>query len=217
LDAAQQLLSFLGPLGTTLLISIFSFLFGLVLGLPLALLKVYGKHAGIFVDVYEKVFRGIPEPVLILMFYLGFTLYFPFPFSNPYFTVIFALSLRSGANQSQIFRGAIRGVGDEQLIAARSLGFSKLSSIRHVIIPQVFTYSTPGLGNEYALLIKDSAYAFAVGIIEITKRAELIRSIPPYDIVTPYIIAAILYIILTFPVATYLDTWGSRKKKKLGL
>ena len=86
-----------------------------------------------------------------------------------------------------------------------------------MIIPQVFTYSTPGLGNEYALLIKDSAYAFAVGIIEITKRAELIRSIPPYDIVTPYIIAAFLYILLTFPVATYLDTWGSRRKKKLGL
>ncbi len=125
--------------------------------------------------------------------------------------------MRSAANQSQIFRGAIRGVGDEQMVAARSLGFSKLSSIRRVILLQVFTYSTPGLGNEYALLIKDSAYAFAVGIIEITKRAELIRSIPPYDIVTPYIIAAILYILLTFPVATYLDTWGSRRKKKLGL
>jgi polar amino acid transport system permease protein len=216
-DITQQLLSFLGPIGTTLLISVLSFLFGLALGLPLAFLKVYQKHAGIIVDVYEKVFRGIPEPVLILMFYLALTLYFPFPFSNPYFTVIFALSLRSAANQSQIFRGAIRGVGDEQMVAARSLGFSKLSSIRRVILLQVFTYSTPGLGNEYALLIKDSAYAFAVGIIEITKRAELIRSIPPYDIVTPYIIAAILYILLTFPVATYLDTWGSRRKKKLGL
>ena len=217
MDITQQLLSFLGPIGITLLISVFSFLFGLALGLPLAFLKVYQKHAGIIVDVFEKVFRGIPEPVLILMFYLALTLYFPFPFSNPYFTVIFALSLRSAANQSQIFRGAIRGVGDEQMVAARSLGFSKLSSIRRVILLQVFTYSTPGLGNEYALLIKDSAYAFAVGIIEITKRAELIRSIPPYDIVTPYIIAAILYILLTFPVATYLDTWGSRRKKKLGL
>jgi polar amino acid transport system permease protein len=217
-DPIQQLLSFLpGPIINTLVISVVSFLFGLAFGLPLALLKAYTKRPGRIVDVYEKVFRGIPEPVLILMFYLGFTIYFPFPFSNPYFSVVFALSLRSAANQSQIFRGAIRGVGDEQMVAARSSGLSKLSSIRRVIIPQVFTFATPGLGNEYALLIKDSAYAFVVGIIEITKKAELLRSTPPYDIVTPYIIAALLYIALTFPVATYLDTWGSRKKKEMGL
>ena len=150
------------------------------------------------------------------MFYLGFSLYLPFPFSNPFFTVVFALSLRSAANQSQIFRGAIYGVGNEQMAAAKSLGFTKLSSITRVIVPQVFIYSTPGLGNEYALLIKDSAYAFAIGIIDIMKNADLIRA-RTYDTITPYIIAAFLYILLTFPVATYLDTWGSRRKKKLGL
>lgn len=218
MDVPQQLLSFLPfPILNTLAISVLSFFFGLALGFPLALLKAYMKRLGYLVDVYEKIFRGIPEPVLILMFYLGMTFYLPFPFSDPYFTVIFALTLRSAANQSQIFRGAIRGVGDEQMAAAKSVGFSKPSSIRHVIIPQVFTYATPGLGNEYALLVKDSAYAFAVGIIEITKQAELLRSNWPYDIVTPYIIAAFLYILLTFPIANYFDTWGSRRKKKLGL
>jgi polar amino acid transport system permease protein len=215
LDVIQQLLFFPIPILNTLVISVLSFLFGLAIGFPLALVKAYMKRAGYLVDVYEKTFRGIPEPVLILVFYLGFTLYLPF--SNPYFAVVFALTLRSAANQSQIFRGAIRGVGDEQIVAARSLGFSKLSSIRRVITPQVFTYATPGLGNEYALLVKDSAYAFAVGIIEITKRADLIRQTPPYDLMTPYIIAAILYILLTFPIAAYLDTWGSRRKKKMGL
>ncbi len=216
MEVAQQLLSFLGPIGITLAISILAFLFGLALGLPLALAKEYQKHASIFVDVYEKIFRGIPEPVLILMFYLGFSLYLPFPFSNPFFTVVFALSLRSAANQSQIFRGAINGVGNEQMAAAKSLGFTKMSSITRVIVPQVFIYSTPGLGNEYALLIKDSAYAFAIGIIDVMKNADLIRA-RTYDTITPYIIAAILYILLTFPIATYLDTWGSRRKKKLGL
>ena len=216
MDVAQQLLSFLGPIGITLSISIFAFLFGFAIGLPLALAKEYQKSAGIFVDIYEKIFRGIPEPVLILMFYLGFSLFLPFPFSNPFFTVVFALTLRSAANQSQIFRGAIRGVGDEQMAAAKSLGFTKLQSIIHVVVPQVFIYSTPGLGNEYALLIKDSAYAFAIGIIDIMKNADLIRA-RTYDTITPYVIAAVLYILLTFPIATYLDTWGSRRKKKLGL
>ena len=218
MDVPHQILSFFPfPILNTLAISVLSFIFGLALGFPLALLKAYMKRLGYLVDVYEKIFRGIPEPVLILLFYLGMTFYLPFPFSNPYFTVIFALTLRSAANQSQIFRGAIRGIGEEQIAAARSVGFSKLSSIRHIIIPQVFTYAASGLANEYALLVKDSAYAFAIGIIEITKQAELLRSYPPYDIVTPYIIAALLYILLTFPIATYFDAWGSKRKKKLGL
>ena len=216
MDLTQQLLSFLGPIVNTLAISVLSFLFGMLLGLPLAFVRAYQKRAGILVDAFEKFFRGVPEAVLMLMFYLGVGLYIPFPFTSPFFTAIFVLSLRSAANQSQIFRGAIRGVGEEQMAAARSLGFSKMGSILHVITPQIFIYSTPGLGNEYALLIKDSAYAFAIGVIDIMKRADLIRS-ATYDLVMPYMIAAVLYIMLTFPVATWLDTWGSRRKKKLGL
>ncbi len=217
MDTTQQLLSFLNPIAITLEISVLSFVFGLCLGLPLAYLKAYQKHQGKFVDLFEKIFRGIPEPVLMLLFYLGFSLYLPFPFANPYFCVVFALTLRSAANQSQIFKGAIAGVGEEQMVAARSLGFSKFSSIRHVITPQVFTYATPGLGNEYALLIKDSAYAFALGVLpDIMRRADLIRA-TTYDTVTPYLIAAFLYILLTFPIATYLDNWGCKRRQKLGL
>jgi len=85
------------------------------------------------------------------------------------------------------------------------------------MIPQVFIFSTPGLGSEYALVVKDSSYAFVIGVLDIMKRAEQIRKIPPYDFVTPYIMAALLYILLTFPIATWFDTWGGRKKNKLGL
>ncbi len=77
------------------------------------------------------------------------------------------LGLRSGANQSQIYRGAIHGVGDEQMIAGMSIGFSKWRAIWHIMVPQVFNFSTAGLGSEYALLIKDSAYVYVIGLVEV--------------------------------------------------
>ena len=206
-----------GGVATTFAISIFSFLLGLAVGLPLAFIRTYEEGLRFLVDVFEKIFRGIPEIVLLLLFYFGVGAIFPFPFQNAFFTAVFVLGLRSAANQSQIFKGAIRGVGEEQMQASRSLGFSRLRSIAHVMVPQVFIFSTPGLGSEYALLVKDSSYAFVIGVPEIMSIADTIRSTPPYDVVTPYLSAALLYILLTFPIATWFDTWGSRRKKKLGL
>ena len=206
----------LGGVANTVAISILSLFFGLLIGLPLAFIRAYENDVAFLVDVYEKFFRGVPELVLMLLFFFGVGMYFPLPFKNPFFTATFVLSLRSAANQSQIFRGAIRGVGDEQMTAGRSIGFSRLNSIRYVMIPQVFTYSTPGLGSEYALLVKDSAYAYVIGVIEIMFQAYHVKA-ATYDLVAPYLISAALYILLTFPIATWLDTWGSRRKKKLGL
>ncbi len=206
----------LGGVATTLTISIFSLLVGLVVGLPLAFLRSYEKGLRFFIDVFEKIFRGIPEIVLLLLFFFGVGAYFRFPFQNAFFTTVFVLGLRSAANQSQIFRGAIRGVGEEQMVAARSVGFSRFQSIWHVMIPQVFIFSTPGLGSEYALLVKDSSYAFVIGVLEIMRITDTIRA-QTYDFVIPYLAAAVLYILLTFPIATWFDTWGSRRKKKLGL
>lgn len=201
---------------TTLAISILSFLSGIALGIPLAFFRTYEKGSGLFVEGFEKVFRGVPEIVLMLMFYFGVGYYFPYPFKNAFFTATFVLGLRSAANQSQIFRGAIRGVGEEQMVAARSLGFSRLRSVVHVMIPQVFVFATPGLGSEYALLVKDSAYAFVIGVLEIMYNTNTIRK-ATMDPATPFLAAALLYILLTFPIATWLDVWGNRRKKKLGL
>lgn len=84
------------------------------------------------------------------------------------------------------------------------------------MIPQVLIFSTPGLGSEYALLVKDSSYAFVLGVLEIMFYANIIRK-ATMDTVVPFLAAALLYILLTFPIATWLDAWGNRRKKKLGL
>jgi len=216
LAVEQQLIFILEGVPLTLSISIISFLIGIAIGLPLAFIRAYEKDISFVVDWYEKIFRGVPEIVLLLTFFFGLGAFFPFPFSNAFFVSCLVLGLRSGANQSQIFRGAIHGVGDEQMIASQSIGLSKWRAVWHIMIPQVFTFSTPGLGSEYALLIKDSAYVYVIGLLEIMTRANQVR-INTTDMVTPFIFAAIVYIILTFPIAFWLDRWGNRRKKKIGL
>ncbi len=201
----------------TLSISIISFLIGIVVGLPLAFIRVYEKEISFVVDIYEKIWRGIPEIVLMLLIYFGLGPFFPIPFNNPFFVAAFVLGLRSGANQSQIYRGAIRGVGDEQMFAGTSVGFSKWRAIWHIMVPQDFTFSTPGLGSEYALLVKDSAYVYVIGLFEIMSRAIDLKTMPQGDVITPFVLSAIIYIALTFPIAFSLDRWGNRRKKKIGL
>jgi len=203
---------------TTLAISILSFLLGFVIGLPLAFVRAYmGKPLQILVDGYEKVLRGVPEIVMMLFLYFGVGLVLGFSLlRDPFLAATFALALRSGAHQSQIFRGAIRGIGEDQMVAARSLGLSRLQAIIYVMIPQTFVIATPGLGSEYALLVKDSAYAFIIGVLDVMKMTDIVRRVA-FDMVFPYIESAFLYILLTFPLATYLDIWGGRKKKQLGL
>ena len=165
----------------------------------------------------KKSFAASQKSFYCYLFYFGLGPFFPFPFGNAFFVACFVLGLRSGANQSQIYRGAIRGVGDEQMIAGMSIGFSKWRAIWHIMVPQVFNFSTAGLGSEYALLIKDSAYVYVIGLAEVMTRSIQLRSSPPMTAVTPFVLAAILYIALTFPIAFWLDRWGNRRKKKIGL
>ncbi len=199
----------------TLSISLISFLIGIAIGLPLAFTRVYEKEISFVVDIYEKVFRGIPEIVLMLLFFFGLGPFFPIPFSDAFFVACFVLGLRSAANQSQIYRGAIRGVGDEQMFAGTSIGLSKWRAIWYIMVPQVFTFSTAGLGSEYALLIKDSAYVYVIALLDVTRRAnQLSFSLYNYSW---YIFGAIIYIVLTFPIAFALDRWGNKRKKKIGL
>ena len=216
LDVWQQLIILLEGVPLTLSISIISFFIGMAVGLPLAFIRVYEKEVSFVVDAYEKIFRGVPEIVLLLLFYFGIGSYFPSTFGNAFFVAAFVLGLRSGANQSQIFRGAIRGVGDEQMIAGMSIGLSKWRAIWHIMVPQVFNFSTAGLGSEYALLIKDSAYVYVIGLAELMKRAIEVKY-SANDVVTPFVLSALIYIAMTFPIAFWLDRWGNRRKKKIGL
>lgn len=204
----------------TLLLTGLGLLIGFVLGLLLALMRLYaGVELGWISSAYEKIFRGIPILVLIYIFAFGLSGLFWFiePLQRPLASIVLALALRSGAYQSQIFRGAILSVKPGQIDAARALGMSGGQAFRHIIFPQALRLAVPSWSNEYAVVIKDSSFAYAVGIVEMTKAA--------YDYSYAFRgtwaisigILAILYLLLTFPVTKLFGERQTNKLKELGM
>lgn len=212
----QNLLFLLQGVPNTLSISFLSFALGFALGIPIAIAKQLSPFGlGYVADAYISLMRGVPVLVLMLLFHFGMAGIVPL-FKSSFISATFALGLRSSAFQSQIFRGAMNAVGREQMLAAISLGMDRWQAFRHVILPQAFIVALPGLGSEIALLIKDSSYAFVLGVLELTKYSDIVRK-ATRSFFYPYLLAAILYILITFPIANYLDRLGSKLKTKYGL
>jgi polar amino acid transport system permease protein len=170
---------------------------GFSIGLPMAVGQVYGgKTTKTPIDIYVWFFRSVPLLVLLFLFYWGI-----FPASgyklDPLACSIVVLGLRSGAYQSQIFRGSVECVGDGQLMAARTLGMSKLKGIYHIVLPQALRISIPGWANEYAIMLKDSAICFALGVLEILTRTRYVV-MATMESLLPYLIAGAVFIVLTY-------------------
>ncbi|MFX0003223.1 MAG: amino acid ABC transporter permease [Promethearchaeota archaeon] len=204
----------------TLLLTVLGLLFGFLIGIILALMRVYGSIELVWVaSAYEKVFRGIPLLVLIYIFGYGLSglFWYLHPLRRLFAGMVLSLALRSGAYQSQIFRGAILSVESGQMDAARSIGMSKFKSFQHVILPQALRLAVPGWSNEYAVIIKDSSFAYAVGIVEMAKAAyDFSRAFPGTWTISLGILA-ILYFLLTYPVTKLFSERQTKKLKKLGM
>jgi polar amino acid transport system permease protein len=208
-------------LPTTLLLTGIGLLIGLVIGLSLALMRIYGgKELMWLASGYEKLFRGIPILVLIFLFAVAIPyqfFWFISPLLRPLVSVILALGLRSGAYQSQIFRGAILSVNPGQMEAAVSLGMSRFKAFIHIIFPQALRLAIPSWSNEYAVVIKDSSFGFAVGLIDITYSGYL-YSVNFQQLWAPtMIIVAIIYFIFTFPITNLFGERQTKKLKRLGM
>ncbi|MFX0059959.1 MAG: amino acid ABC transporter permease [Candidatus Heimdallarchaeota archaeon] len=207
----------------TLLLTGLGLLGGFLLGISLALMRIYGsKELQWFSSGYEKLFRGIPIIVLIYIFAFGIPGIFWFiaPLHRSLAAVILALALRSGAYQSQIFRGAILSVNPGQMEAARSLGMNQLQGFRHIVMPQALRLAIPSWSNEYAVVIKDSSFASGIGIIELTKSAYRVsvayREIPELWTLS-MVFLTILYFLFTYPITRFIGERQTKKLKDLGM
>jgi polar amino acid transport system permease protein len=170
---------------------------GFVIGLFMAIGQIYGgDELKAIIHAYVWFFRSIPLLVLLFLFYWGV-----FPATgfklDPLACSIVVLGLRSGAYQSQIFRGAIMSLGDTQLLAARALGMSQMRGIFHVVLPQALRISMPGWSNEYATMIKDSSITFALGVLEILTRTRYVVA-ATNEALIPYFFAGGLFLVLTY-------------------
>ncbi|MBN2394881.1 MAG: amino acid ABC transporter permease [Candidatus Atribacteria bacterium] len=159
----------------TLQLVFWSIPIGLLVGIILAIGKVYGN---VFVSLFSKIyiifFRG--TPLLIQLFIL----YYGFPsigiYLSPFVASVIGFVLCSSAYHAEYIRGAIQSVKSGQILAAQALGMSKMSAILNIVLPQALRRSIPGCSNEIIYLIKYSSLAFMVTCIELTGAGKIVAS-----------------------------------------
>ena len=167
-----------------------SCLFGLCLGTVLALLQeTKNIITRILIGTYVTIIRGTPMLIQISFWYFGFGL-------DPFVAAVLAIGLNSGAYVSEIIRSGISSVGKGQREAAQVLGLNTLQTIRFIILPQAFSVVIPALGNEFITIIKDSALASTIGVVELFRQANYIKG-RTFDVFTPYFGMALIYLTLT--------------------
>ncbi|MEA3397101.1 MAG: amino acid ABC transporter permease [Chloroflexota bacterium] len=164
-------------LGVTLRLSAGSLVFGLVIGLPTALARVYGQRwLRALATAYVDLLRG--TPLLVQLFFIYYGLADPDIgqlFANvglsknllvlsPLTAAFLALSLNSGAYQAEYFRGAIQAIGSGQMLAARALGMSRLQAIVTVIMPQALRLAIAPWSNEAAYMVKYTSVVYVLGL-----------------------------------------------------
>lgn len=175
---------------------------GIVLGVLLALGRVYGNRIlRALCIVYIQFFRGTPLLVQLFIVYnglpnLGITL-------TALQSGILALGLNTAAYQAEYFRGAIQAVRGGQMLAARSLGMSLPQAIRFAILPQAFRLVLPAWSNEFILMLKYSSIVFTVTLLDLMGKGKRLaaRDSRTFEI---FIIVALFYLVLVFIVSTLL-------------
>ncbi|MFD5245084.1 amino acid ABC transporter permease [Amycolatopsis sp. NPDC058340] len=206
LDAA------LGGLAFTAGLSVVSLLAGSVVGLLCALVRANNVPVlGQLAYAYTEFFRTTPGLVqLIWIFYaLPILLGVELPVIS---AGVLALTLNSGAVLGEVFRAGITSVGPGQLEAAAVLRFTRLQTIRHVILPQAFRHVLPALATTLILLIKESSLLSVIAVPEITYRAQSIvnATFRPLEV---YTLLAVMYFVVTYP----LSMLSGRLERKLAM
>lgn len=186
---------------------------GFTIGILMSLGQIYGgSPIRKIIAAYTWFFRGTPLLVQLFLFHWSV-----FPFfgieTTPLETSILVLGMRSGAYQSQIFRGSIKSIEEGQMLAAKALGMSTWQSAFYVILPQALRKAVPQLSNEYSIILKDSAICFILGVMEIMTRTRY-AAIATGVAFIPYLVAGVLYIALTYLGSKIFDISYSRIKMK---
>ena len=178
--------------GLTLAVAICGFLFGLAFGTLAAAAKL-SRSAVLrrVADAYTTVFRGVPDLLVIYLFYfggsavvtaIGAALGYSGFIGLPGFLVgTLAIGIVSGAYQTEVIRGAYLAVPQGEVDAARAFGMSGFRLLRRIIGPQVLRYGLPGMGNIWQLVLKESALVAVVGLTLIFHEVKIADLVLIYE------------------------------------
>ncbi len=178
----------------TLILSLLSAVFGIILGGILALMKISKNSiAKAIATVYIEFIRGTPLLVQLYIIYFAFDL-------GSITAGVIALSINSAAYVAEIMRSGIEGIDDGQMEASRSLGMSQWASMRYIVIPQAFKNILPVLGNEFISIIKETSIISVIGVAELMYSTNNVRA-ATYKDIGPLAVVAIIYFIITFAIS----------------
>lgn len=183
----------------TVLITGGALVLGVILGIILALIRVnyqtgtkgpVMKVLNFIAGLYLTIIRGTPIIVqLMIMYFVILTS------GAPVVVAILSFGINSGAYVAEIIRSGIQSIDKGQTEAAKSLGLSNRQTMIYVILPQAFKNVAPAIFNEFIALVKETSVAGYVGIPDLTKGGDIIRSIT-YDAFPPLIAVACIYLVI---------------------
>ncbi|MDD3337880.1 MAG: amino acid ABC transporter permease [Lachnospiraceae bacterium] len=213
----QRYLAYLDGLKMTLLISFFAVILGVTIGVVVAMIRVTAKNGKSVLlkilskicSIYVTLFRSTPLIVqLMIIYYMIFTS----RDTNPIIVGMVCFGMNSGAYVSEIVRAGIESIDRGQTEAGRSLGFTTMQTMRYIILPQAIKNILPALGNEFIVLVKETAAISVIAINDLTKMAGFIGS-RTYKPLPPYIIAAVIYLIIVLILTKFLNMFERRLAK----
>ena len=196
---------YLEGLQTTAWLVSASLLIGLLLAVPLAVLRT-SKRLAVQAPIraYVYFFRGTPLLVQMFIVYYGFGQFeaiktsFVWPlFKEAWFCALFTFTLNTGAYTTEIIRGAIEATPLGEIEAAKAAGMSRLLMLRRIILPSAFRRALPQYSNEIIFMLHGSSIASVITIVDITGAARIVNSrfYSPYE---AFLTAAVFYMALTF-------------------
>ena len=185
---------------------IIGFLFALIFT-PLKLSK--NKFLNFIANSYTTIIRGVPELLVIYLFFFGGTGAVMFVASifgyneyieiNAFITGAFAIGIISGAYSTEVFRGAIQSIDKGQFEAANVLGLNKFGKFFKIILPQTLRLAIPNLSNVWQITLKDTSLISVTGLVEIMRQSYIAAG-ATRDPLFFYSFAAVLYLLLTFVI-----------------
>lgn len=192
----------------TLKVSFCSLFLGIILGLIGAFAKrSKSKVANTLANLYTTIIRGVPELLIIFLLFFGGTVLLTqiVQYFNPTkeyveidaFTAGFvALGIVFGAYATEVFRGALQAIPPGQVEAGIAVGMKKKTIVIRILLPQMWRYALPGLGNLWMTLLKDSALISIVSLEELLRKAYIAAG-ATRDPLTFYLAAACIYLLFT--------------------
>ena len=192
----------------TIAVSITAMLIGFLFAAVFTPLKL-SKHKSLNLigNFYTTVIRGVPELLVIYLFFFGGSSaimyvasifgYFEYIEINAFTTGSLAIGIISGAYSTEVFRGAIQSIDKGQFEAAKVLGISKFGQFYKIIMPQMLRLAIPNLSNVWQITLKDTSLISVTGLVEIMRQSYVAAG-STRDPLFFYSVAALLYLFLTF-------------------